>query len=133
MNKLIDYSVFFVVFQNIVQFILYPVMQMLKRNSYAVKNERENLCNPIQTNDTNNNQSDDGANTDEIDNVSLEILWQPQNDTQITADVVFIHGLHGRSWCALLTHITYYVSRRLKQFLALQSMQPYHICAVLQT
>lgn len=75
-------------------------MQMLKRNSYAVENERENLCNPIQTNDTNNNQSDDGANTDEIDNVSLEILWQPQNNTQITADVVFIHGLQGRSWCA---------------------------------
>lgn len=72
------------------------------RNSCAVRNKRENGCNSMQTNDTNNNnQSIDDADAEEIDNVSLEILWQPQNDTQITADVVFIHGLHGK-WCYAL-------------------------------
>lgn len=35
--------------------------------------------------------------SDEMDTINLEILWQPQqNDTQISADVVFIHGLHGK-------------------------------------
>lgn len=46
-----------------------------------------------QQNDTNNNGNDDD---EECDNVSLEILWQPKSESQITADVVFIHGLHGK-------------------------------------
>lgn len=45
-----------------------------------------------QQNDTNNNGSDD----EECDNVSLEILWQPKCESEITADVVFIHGLQGK-------------------------------------
>lgn len=60
-----------------------------------------------QSNDTNNNvnneqytaadnDADNDDDDDESDSVSLEILWQPQSGTQITADVVFIHGLHGK-------------------------------------
>lgn len=45
-----------------------------------------------QQNNINNNDNDD----EECDNVSLEILWQPKCESQITADVVFIHGLHGK-------------------------------------
>lgn len=61
----------------------------------------------------NNNNSNDGsysnshhhhhtnalsnAVTDEMDNISLEVLWEPQsNGKQIKADIVFIHGLHGK-------------------------------------
>lgn len=46
-----------------------------------------------QQQNTNNNDNDDD---EECDNVSLEILWQPKCKSQITADVVFIHGLHGK-------------------------------------
>ncbi|XP_031616537.1 serine/threonine-protein kinase pakF isoform X2 [Contarinia nasturtii] len=70
---------------------------------YHSNNSSTNNNSHNRSNDTNNNsdsnktitQNDDDA--DEIDNVSLEILWEPKCGSQITADVVFIHGLHGSS------------------------------------
>lgn len=60
----------------------------------------DDVCDAIRqptNHDTNNNCHDVANENDdiEIDSISLEILWQPPSDTQITADVVFIHGLHG--------------------------------------
>lgn len=63
--------------------------------------------NNIDDNDNDNNDSNSNSHhhtntldndvTDEMDTVSLEILWEPQsNGKQITADIVFIHGLHGK-------------------------------------
>lgn len=89
-------------------------MQMIRRKSDFDENgcTNNNICNGTAyrtketINDSNNNtqaddassnnDDDDDDNANEIDNVSLEILWKPQSDTQITADVVFIHGLHGK-------------------------------------
>ncbi|XP_055320028.1 protein SERAC1 [Sitodiplosis mosellana] len=93
------------------QFKLYPIVQMIRRKSYFDDNDCNNDCNNVcknaityeSTNETNNNSNSGNIKTtqnddaDEIDNVSLEILWEPKCGTRITADVVFIHGLHGSS------------------------------------
>lgn len=63
-----------------------------------------NDINDINNNNNNDRNSDDHHTTrlgndvrDGIDSISMEILWEPQcNGTQITADIVFIHGLHGK-------------------------------------
>lgn len=87
---------------------------MIRRKSYFDDNDCNNVCknaieyqsnNDKSTNDTNNNNNNNTNNNnnettqnddaDEIDNVSLEILWEPKSGTHITADIVFIHGLHG--------------------------------------
>lgn len=89
------------------QFKLYPIVQMIRRKSDF--DDDDNECNNVYNateyqNDTNNNNNNGKTITDdadEIDNVSLEILWQPQCGTQITADVVFIHGLHGKMQCSV--------------------------------
>lgn len=44
------------------------------------------------TNDSNTPIDD----SEELDNIALEILWQPNCGTEISADIVFIHGLHGK-------------------------------------
>lgn len=72
---------------------------MIWRKSDFDDNDYKNVCNAtVYCNDNNNNSNSETItdDADEIDNVSLEILWEPQCDTQITADVVFIHGLHGK-------------------------------------
>lgn len=111
---------FFASSSSLAQFKLYPIVQMIRRKSYFDDNDcmNDNVCknaisyqstnNDNCTNDTNNNSSSSSNNkttqkdddADEIDNVSLEILWEPKNGTHITADVVFIHGLHGTYQCA---------------------------------
>lgn len=122
-------------FHKIVQFKLYPIIQMIRRKTYFSENECNNTCHAFaqhantkptseetettlnDSNDfdsNNNNTNDDEYDnnddshtthtnklsndvTDEMDNISLEILWEPQsNGKQITADIVFIHGLHGK-------------------------------------
>lgn len=93
---------------SIAQFKLYPIVHLITRKSYLNENDCRNAYNTTITYDANNNGNSDcngkidnhatlhTDDADEIDNVSLEILWEPPNGTQITADVVFIHGLHGK-------------------------------------
>lgn len=63
-----------------------------KYNTNGMMHEKQQHHYQQQLNNLNNNGNDD----EECDNVSLEILWQPKCESQITADVVFIHGLHGK-------------------------------------
>lgn len=100
-----------VIDMNIVQRQLNPIIKMMKRKKCHDMNNFDEICNTVpqqqqqqqneqsNTNDTNNNIEDlfNENDDNENDSISLEVLWQPQNGTQITADVVFIHGLHGMS------------------------------------
>lgn len=97
--------------ENTAQRQLHPIVKMLKWMKYSDLNDFDEVCDVIRqpnqptVNDSNNNSQDAVNENDdtEIDSISLEILWQPQNDTKIIADVVFIHGLHGM---AVYTHFT---------------------------
>lgn len=79
----------------------------------AAEEETDTTLNDSNDFDSNNNNTnDDDINndsdithtnrlsnevTDEMDNISLEVLWDPQNNGKpTTADIVFIHGLHGK-------------------------------------
>lgn len=64
----------------------------------AIRQPAINDTNNNHSNNYNNKSSQDAVNDNddtEIDNISLEILSQPENDMKITADIVFVHGLHG--------------------------------------
>lgn len=83
---------------------LQPIVKMLKWMKYGDFHYFDDVCDAMRQstgNDTNNNSHDVANENDdtEIDSISLEILWQPLNGTKITADVVFIHGLHGMYAC----------------------------------
>lgn len=98
-----------------VVFTLYPFIRIIRRKKCFDETDDHQECNrkcnalsPQQThqsdsqnhNDSNNNDikqgfPNDDNSTAESDRITLEILWQPQAGTNITADVVFIHGLHG--------------------------------------
>lgn len=56
------------------------------------------MCNNNLTYETKEivNDSNTSVDSTDVDNVSLEILWQPQCGEKITADIIFIHGLHGK-------------------------------------
>lgn len=93
-------------------FKIHPFIKVIKRKKCFDDADGQHVCNrecnlPPQTyQNVNQNQNDNNNNDivstldnnygNESDSVSLEILWQPQTGSTITADVVFVHGLHGK-------------------------------------
>lgn len=71
----------------------------LNNNDNNDSDSSSNSHDDINNNNNNNNKTTTLGHelSDEMDNISLEILWQPENSgTPISADIVFIHGLHGK-------------------------------------
>lgn len=76
---------------NVAKEKMHPIVKLIKRKQVCIDSEERSTYDSMARQSTATQ-----AAVDDEDNISLKILSEPQCGIQITADVVFIHGLHGK-------------------------------------